>query len=326
MSVLVKSGEGGSESEYGDGALIRLLTFQVGGRRSCYQVCMLRGVLFGVCFGECMLRGLRTSVILSHRFYMARECAHEQSTYTRPVAHQPCPIQFFSDPARTRLSAGHAERGQPGGGHGPTGGAVGRRRDQKARGAGDDADGRQRGVGAPLLSGAIADPSAVFLCWTLKFCLVQSEDAIVAVSPLICTCRSWEPQAYGQDADTAVSLPAVHLQELGIADVRAGLAPEDKLAAVRSLRSDAPPTDPGGGLCFACPFACLCRHVVPFNKLAAVRSLRSDAPPTGPGEDCPFPLHLFPFQQAGCSALAAPRRPSRRPRWGPCHPLWLADH
>jgi hypothetical protein len=35
------------------------------------------------------------------------------------------------------------------------------------------------------------------------------------------------------------------VQELGIADVRAGLAPEDKLAAVRSLRSDAPRGDPG---------------------------------------------------------------------------------
>lgn len=29
MSVLVQSGEDGSASEYGDGALIRLLTFQV---------------------------------------------------------------------------------------------------------------------------------------------------------------------------------------------------------------------------------------------------------------------------------------------------------
>lgn len=35
------------------------------------------------------------------------------------------------------------------------------------------------------------------------------------------------------------------MQELGIADVRAGLAPEDKLEAVRSLRSDAPPGSPG---------------------------------------------------------------------------------
>jgi hypothetical protein len=29
VSILVQSGDNGSESEYGDGALIRLLTFQV---------------------------------------------------------------------------------------------------------------------------------------------------------------------------------------------------------------------------------------------------------------------------------------------------------
>jgi len=75
------------------------------------------------------------------------------------------------------------------------------------------------------------------------------------------------------------------VQELKIDDVRSGLAPEDKLDAVRSLRSDAPAGSPGTkAMLLLLPLA-LGQPLssASAEELEAVRSLYSDAPPGSPG-------------------------------------------